>query len=225
MKNILLNFVFFFFDIMAFFIFKGSIVKAFFKDNLANFIVFILCFSGALVFLSAYFIARNFESADLSVILFHLQFPLLDGDNNAHFIGKYLKTVIVPSFILAFCISFTHCVVKMLKSFYEMVVFLLSKKGAKISLAVLLFALCLNMTNNKLKITRYLKTQQEYSSLYEKHYKAFDSTALANFSLQNPRNIIIIFAESLESTFSAKNTPANGGGGFVFSLWRVNSSS
>lgn len=216
---------------MAFFIFKGSILKSFFKENLANFIVFILCFSGALVFLSAYFIARNFQGADLGGILFHLQFPLLDNDNNANFISQYLKTVIVPSFILAFCVAFAHCAIKMLKIFYEIVVlrffyhFLLSKNGAKISLAVILFVLCLNMTNNKLKITRYIKTQQELSSLYETHYKAFDSTALANFSTQNYQNLIVIFTESLESTFSAKNTPANGGGGFVFALWRVNSSS
>lgn len=190
-------------------------MKAFFKENSANFIVFALCFCGALVFFSAYFIASNFGAVDFSQILFHLRFPLLDNDINTIFIGTFLKKVILPSFLIAFCVAFAPLVVKMLKFFYEIILlqffyhFILRVKTAKIIFALLLFALFLNMTNNKLKITRYLKTQQTYSNLYENHYKTFDTASLQDFSRQNHQNLIVILAESFESTFSSKNIPAN----------------
>lgn len=189
-------------------------MKAFLKENLVNFIVFALCFCGALVFFSAYFIASSFGAVDFSQILFHLRFPLLDNENTI-FIGTFLKKVILPSFLIAFCVAFAPLVVKMLKLFYELILlrffyhFILRVKTAKIIFAVVLVALFLNMTNNKLKITRYFKTQQTYSNLYENHYKAFDTTSLQDFSRQNHQNLIVIIAESFESTFSSQNVPAN----------------
>lgn len=114
-------------------------MKAFLKENLVNFIVFALCFCGALVFFSAYFIASSFGAVDFSQILFHLRFPLLDNENTI-FIGTFLKKVILPSFLIAFCVAFAPLVVKMLKLFYELILlrffyhFILRVKQLKSSL-------------------------------------------------------------------------------------------
>ena len=182
------------------------------KQIFVNLIVFVLCFSSALMMFGAYWVAKSFGATDFAQILFHLRFPLLDG--STPLVGSFIAKVLLPSFAVAMLVAFTQpCVkigVKFAKFFYD---FVLSNnaKIAKITFAVALFALFLNITNNKLKITRYLNTQESYSSLYEEQYAPFDKQALANFTPK--QNLIVIFAESLETTFSAASTPKNGGGG------------
>ncbi len=55
-------------------------------------------------------------------------------------------------------------------------------------------------------------THKEYSNFYEEHYIIQDSFPLQD-SIKKPNNLIIIFAESMESTFSANNIPMNVNGG------------
>lgn len=190
-----------------------------FSSFCVNFIVFVLCFSGAFVMFGAYWLVKVFGVVDLGQILFHLRFPLVD--ENTPFVASFIKRVILPSFALSFFIAYTEPTIKFLKFIYETIVlkffynFVLSQKAkvAKCVFALALFALFLNITNNKLKITRYLNTQESYSTLYEEHYKPFDEALLQDFSPK--QNLIIILAESLESTFSAQNIPQSqtGGGG------------
>lgn len=190
-----------------------------FSSFCVNFIVFALCFSGAFVMFGAYWLVKVFGVVDLGQILFHLRFPLVD--ENTPFVASFIKRVVLPSFALSFFITYTEFSIKCLKFIYEVIVlkffynFVLSQKAkvAKCVFALALFALFLNITNNKLKITRYLNTQESYSTLYEEHYKPFDEVLLQDFSPK--QNLIIILAESLESTFSAQNIPQSklGGGG------------
>lgn len=168
--------------------------------------VFGLVFIGGVVLFGAYWVKSAFGAVDFSQILFHLRFPLLD--NNTPFVGKFLGQVLLPAFACAFLITFPQITLKVITLFYA---WLKKATFGKVAFAFVLFALCLNITNNKLKITRYLKTQETYSNLYETHYKPFDSANLANFTPK--QNLIIILAESMESTFSAKNIPAQIGGG------------
>ena len=191
------------------------------KQIFVNLCVFALCFSGALVMFGAYWVAKTFGTTDFAQIVFHLRFPLLDS--NTPFVASFVAKVIMPSLALSFFIAFTARCVKFLRWFYEVIVlkffygFVLSQKAkvAKFAFALALCALFLNITNNKLKITRYFNTQETYSTLYEEHYKAFDMANLQDFSPK--QNLIIILAESLESTFSAKNIPYSQGGGGGFS--------
>ena len=196
------------------------------KQIVVNLCVFALCFSSALVMFGAYWIAKTFGTTDFAQILFHLRFPLLD--ENTPFVASFIVKVIMPSLALSFFIAFTPLCVKFLRWFYETIVLklcyetmivkffygvVLSQKAkvAKFAFALALCALFLNITNNKLKITRYLNTQETYSTLYEEYYKPFDMANLQDFSPK--QNLIIILAESLESTFSAKNIPYSQGGG------------
>ncbi len=179
------------------------------KRNFANFIVFALLFSGGVVLFGAYFVVRYFGVVDFGQILFHLRFPLLDGDTP--FVSDFAKSVILPSFAVALCLAFPHQIYRFVRyhflPFSLKIYAFLSKRAtiSKLALGIALFALCLNVANNKLKITRYLKTQVAYSTLYEQHYKAFDESALQDFT--PTQNLIVILAESLESTFSSQNVP------------------
>ena len=193
----------------------------FIKNKLANLAVFVLCFSGGVVLFGAYFIVRHFGTVDFGQILFHLRFPLLDGDTP--FVAAFVKTVLAPSLVLSLCLAFPLEIYRFVRfrflPFSLKIYAFLSKRAtiSKLAFGIALFALCLNATNNKLKITRYLKAQESYSTLYEKHYKAFDDSVLQGFSPK--QNLIVILAESLESTFSSQNIPAQsqyaqmGGGG------------
>lgn len=171
--------------------------------------IFTLIFIGGVVLFSAYFVRETFGGVGFEQILFHLRFPLLD--NNVPFVGKFVNKVIIPALACAFVITFPQITLKILTQFYT---FLKKATLGKLAFAFVLFALCVNVTNNKLKITRYLKTQTEFSNLYEAHYKPpFDIVNSANAGFSPKQNLIVILAESLESTFSAKNILNTIGGG------------
>lgn len=160
---------------------------------------------------SSYFIIRVFGRVEFNAVIFHLQFPLLDNDNSGGFVKSYILRVIAPSVFCAFCITFPHIIHKCVAWLYA---WFLRASLPKFGLAFVLLALCVNVANNKLKISHYLKTQKTYSNLYEAHYKPFE----APLTHTPTQNLIVIFVESLESTFSAKATPlkvANRGGGIT----------
>ncbi len=172
--------------------------------------VFALIFIGGVILFGAYFVKDTFGGVGFEQILFHLQFPLLD--NGVPFIDKFIRKVILPALACAFVISFPQLTLKIIINFAtKFYAFLKKATLGKLAFAFVLFALCLNITNNKLKITRYLKTQTEFSNLYETHYKPFDSANLAGFTPK--QNLIVILAESMESTFSSKNIPNTQTGG------------
>lgn len=197
----------------------------FIKTNRQNMIrfcialsIFVVVFCGLLTVFGAYFVREVFGGVGFEQILFHLRFPLL-GEGTP-FVGKFINKVLLPAFVCAFVITFPQFSLKILAKIATILVSAFFKKATlgKLSFAVVLFGLCLNISNNKLKITHFLKTQSKFSNLYETHYKPFDSANLAGFSPK--QNLILILAESLESTFSAKNIPQdllqiaqNGGGG------------
>lgn len=185
---------------------------------LVNFISFLLVFCGVFVLVGAYWCQNTLGDVDFNAIVFHLQFPLLG--NGVPFVVEFILQVLLPSIIIALIITYASFVVRIIskifqkskefaKAFYQSC--LKKPNITKIAIAVALFALCLNATNNKLKITKYLKAQMNYSQLYEEHYKAFDAANLADF--KPTQNLIIIIAESMESTFSGVNSPKLRGGG------------
>lgn len=193
-------------------------IKGMNKQKIRTFFIYVavfgLVFIGGVVLFGAYFVKDTFGNVPFSQILFHLQFPLLGNDTP--FVGKFVNKVIIPSFLCAFCITFTQLVLKII---IATIGFLFQKATlGKVAFAFVLFALCLNITNNKLKITHYLKTQETYSNLYETHCKPFDSANLADFTPK--QNLIIILAESMESTFSSKNIPAQNTGGGTLLITR-----
>lgn len=101
---------------------------------------------------------------------------------------------------------------------FAILVALIRKSLWQIVAITAIFVASLYIINDRLQIVAYLKQKNNVSMLYENHYKPFDIANLAGFAPK--QNLIVILAESLESTFSAKNIPdyipkvaQNGGGG------------
>lgn len=191
---------------------KNRII-GFLKANLVNFIVFVLCFFGGVVLFSSYWMTKHFEIKDFGMVLFHLRFPLLG--NGVPLVGSYLLNVVFVSFIIAFCIAWMRQSARILALLYSYVIKIFDKiSGFKLNMfkvvfAIAIFALCTNIVINRLKIKDYLHTQQQYSQLYEEHYKPFDLANLKDFTPK--QNLIIIIVESLETTLTS-HIAQNGGG-------------
>ena len=191
-------------------------IANFLKQNWVNLIVFILCFFGGVVLFSAYWIAKHFEVKDFGVLLFHLRFPLLG--NGVPLVGSYLLNVVFVSFIIAFCLAWMRQSARLLAVLYGYMVMIFDKISTfkfnilKVFLSLILFALCINITINKFRIKDYLRTQTQYSQLYEKHYKSFDLANIKDFTPK--QNLIIILVESLESNLTnhIAISPKTGGG-------------
>lgn len=188
--------------------------KQIFRANLSNLIAFILVFMGLFAILGAFFVKEHFGVVDFGSILFHLRFPLLSDETP--FLADFLLLVFLPSLILSAFVGFPRQIWSALKfgaNLCKTKILPFCKAHAtalQIILALAILIRCFDATNNQLEIAKYFKTQQIFSTLYEEHYKAF-STDLRDFKPK--QNLIVILAESMESTLSAQNFAQNQNGG------------
>ena len=156
-------------------------------------VIFALCFILFILAFSADWLKMNFMHINIEQVLFHLRFPLLN--KSTPFIKEFCIEVLFPSVVFAIL------VVLIRKALWQIVAIT----------AIFVASLCI--ANDRLQIVAYLKQKNNVSTLYENHYKPFDIANLAGFTPK--QNLIVIFAESLESTFSAKNIPNTIGGGEI----------
>lgn len=170
------------------------------KKYLVKCAIFAFCALCFMCALSADWLKLHFMNVNIEQILFHLRFPLVS--KSTPFISNFCIEVLLPSLGLALLVAYIR----------------------KISLQVVLSAIIctssIYIVESKFEILAYLEQRKILSNLYENHYATFD---LTNFSDFTPKqNLIIILAESLESTFSAANIPlrnANGGG--IYKIRRI----
>ena len=135
----------------------------------------------------------NFMNVNIEQILFHLRFPLLG--KSTPFIAEFCIEVLLPSLGLTLLVIF------------------LRKIALQVALSAVIFVACVFIVEDKFEILAYLEQRKVVSNLYENHYKRpLDIIDVANLADFVPKqNLIIIFAESLESTFSSANIPIGGG--------------
>lgn len=194
--------------------FKNRILH-FLKINWANLIVFVIVFCGAFLLLASQWIKSNFETSDFGIILFHLRFPLLG--NGVPLVASFIFKVVCASLLIAFCVSYTKLAISFIRFAYNISTNLIGKISTsklttfKVVFSIALFALCANIVVNRFHIKDYVRTQTQYSQLYENHYKPFDSANLAGFTPK--QNLIIILVESLESNLILQTSENEGGGG------------
>lgn len=176
------------------------------KNKILFFVIFIISFiSGIFVF------GANYYKYGVSIeqIIFLLKFPMVGTDDNVTrtiFIESILY-VILPSLLLALAITFFSNICSLLyklysKYFKEM----LSKNSISLRLvfSICFFIISISVLDSKFKILDFVNNYffKEYSSFYEENYKIPDVSPASN-----PRNLVLIFAESMESTYSSKNIP------------------
>ena len=172
--------------------------------------IFALCFASFALAFSADWLKMNFMGVNIEQILFHLRFPLVS--KSTPYIKDFCIEVLLPSVALAIFVIYIR------------------KLWLKLALSIVIFIACIYIVEGKFEITAYLEQRKKVSDFYEKYYMPFDSANLTDFT--PTQNLIVIFAESMESTFSSKNIPTNfanraqiGGGGEAFKAKIIKSKS
>lgn len=175
------------------------------KKVLYCLIFFFSFIGGVLVF------GANYYKYGVSIeqIIFLLKFPMVGTDDHVTktiFIESILY-IILPSLLLALAISNLHIICRLISKLYTRYFKEdLSRHSLsfRLMLSLCFFIISLAVLDNKFKIIAYINNYffKEYSSFYEDNYK------ISNIS-KSPKtnNLILIFAESFESTYSSKNVP------------------
>ena len=148
-------------------------------------LVFAAVFVAITALLASFWVKEHFFIQHFGQIIYHLRFPLL---NSGEELPRSFATFCLPgAFLIAFLLVF------------------LTQKKAKIQgfSAVLVIIFCAAVINSKLQIVDFFKAQSARSDLYEKHYRAFSLKEIP----QNPKNLIIIFMESMTSAFTTDSIP------------------
>lgn len=137
--------------------------------------------------------------------------------------------IVIPSILLAIFIVFLPKILlhKYIKKCFEILLNFMQNALARnisfslcISLCFLIIAI--NRADSKLNFIESINykffNKPPFSQFYEEHYVAPN---IENFTAKNTRNLIVIFSESMESTYSGKNI--HGGGGTTINILRTES--
>ncbi len=193
------------------------------KQKLYLIAIFLLSFlAGTLYFSAQYY---NF-GLSIDNLLFVLANPL-DGTDPAvikMIVIDTLRYIAIPSIFVAIFITFLPKILQhkwTLKCYDFIAKFLrelVSRNiGFSLCVSICFLIIALNTVDLKISFSEYISNKffrkVTYSSFYEDNYI---TPKISDFKApKNKRNLIVIFSESMESTFSGKNIPqVEWGGGF-----------
>lgn len=145
--------------------------------------ILIVFFAGFLLGLT-YFSYRHFGNFTAAQMIFHFVSDI--GDTFNEYKTSIREKIIVPAFVVALL---WFLAIKFSKFF--------KKHSLKFSFAFLIVSLI--VANAKMSFYDIFSYFFVYSDIYEKEYKNPD---FSKISLQNPKNLIIVYAESLELNYS-----------------------
>ena len=151
---------------------------------LRNFALFIVFFS-YMIFSSASWIVRKFGQVTYEQIVFHMNVPM---EAETKLINSFLQNTVMMALIIT------------------IIAWFISKKISPkklLAVAGVMFALSLVFAWQKMSISDILheyKSRSVMSNFYEEHYA--DPHNIELTTPNNKRNLIMIFAESMESTYA-----------------------
>lgn len=191
-------------------------------------IFFISFFAGVLYFGEKYY--KFGLSIENLVLLFAK--PLYGTDKNVARMLLWDTTthIIIPSILVTLLIIFLPKILlnKYAKRFYDVCIGffkqILSKSiGFSFCIGMCFLIIAANKADDKLNFIEYAwhkyGKRAPYSTFYENHYVIPNTE---DFTQNNTRNLVVIFSESMESTYSNKNIPhdaASGGMGGGIELY------
>lgn len=179
------------------------------RKKVSLFIIFILSFVALVLLFSKGWVLRKFGGdITLNQVLFHLYFPLDGVDSNLT--SSFIKNVILTSVAIALCITFSPQILSFLqyRALPNIKAFIKNHTlFSQFSLCFVLLIIAFITLNKKFKIIEYVKSNlhKEYSTFYEENYVFYNKDSQQDS--KKPNNLIVIFIESMESTFSSKNIP------------------
>lgn len=159
------------------------------------------------------------DNVSIETIIYQLDAPLKGTPSNL--IEAYLFSCIIPSLIIVFAIFFLkvlsskkHVAMKYTIRFRDSVrIFYINANKIRVAkIIVILLSLCISVTYiysqcSRLRVGKYLHSLYNASTIFEEKY--VDPTQVSiNFS-DKKHNLILIYLESMESTYTSRD---NGGG-------------
>ncbi len=162
---------------------------------------------------------RTFGKVDLSQIIFHLRFPVAPNAIDVDFVFAFLGVVLLPSLAISLALTHPSGTARVFVAIFALCKrgFVLGKhivcKHSMLARYVLIIALGIygwSYVGKKLKISEFIasnKAHKTYSTFYESHYKVPDIESIKqSFSMvAKPRNLLVIYMESMESSFASTN--------------------
>ena len=142
-------------------------------------------FIGYMLMSSSKWAIRKFGEMSYEQIVFHLNMPL---DTEIKMIYSYLQNTIMIASILVVALYFVSKRIKVRKFF---------------TLSILFFMCSVSYSWRVLNIDRIIKEYNTHTTMgdfYEKHYVASNSVNIK--APENRKNLIMIFAESMENTYA-----------------------
>ena len=154
---------------------------------LSKLCLFVTVFLGVLCLFLGLWVKKNFPNVTYEELLFFIYSPLAGCD--VEIIKLFLVQCLFPSFSVTFCLVFLKQIVVLISKKYNFFLVLTSLTA-------------LFVTAFQLYRYRGCPMQEEISSFYEQHYVSLQNTSLT--FPKHKKNLILLFVESLEQTFSDK---------------------
>lgn len=175
---------------------------------------FLIFFIGTFVFLSTKWVTKNFGEVTIDQIIYHLTFGadnLLDSDKKL--VEDFYSYCVYKSLFFTFLIFLIHNYHQQIRRLFRAIADYLAQKhyyqklssflsAIPLSVAFLMFAIL--FASFKYSAFSYIKDQLGNfgEDFYATHYIDPDSVQLKE---DNPKNLILIYVESLESTYQDAN--------------------
>lgn len=158
----------------------------------------VFAFIAPLLLFSAWWMFRTWNNLTMDELMFHLTGPL-EG-TSSDMIKEYLLQCALPTLVIFVAVIISIVILRKKKFFYLF-------DGVLLVGLILVSFGTVYTTANKLDLADYLDSQGTYSEFIDTNYVDPSETVL-NFPEQK-RNLIYIFLESMETTYTDKE---NGGG-------------
>ena len=158
----------------------------------------VFAFIAPLLLFSAWWMFRTWNNLTMDELMFHLTGPL-EG-TSSDMIKEYLLQCALPTLVIFVAVIISIVILRKKKFFYLF-------DGVLLVGLILVSFGTVYTTANKLDLADYLDSQGTYSEFIDTNYVDPTETVL-NFPEQK-RNLIYIFLESMETTYTDKE---NGGG-------------
>ena len=162
------------------------------------FLTAVFAFIAPLLLFSAWWMFRTWKNLTMDELVFHLTGPL-EG-TNTDLIREYVLQCVLPTIIIFVAVIILLVIFRKKKYFYLF-------DGVLLTGLILISFGTFYATGNKLNLSEYLDSQGTYSEFVDNNY-ANPTEITLNFPEQK-RNLIYIFLESMETTYTDKE---NGGG-------------
>ncbi|WP_010250321.1 LTA synthase family protein [Acetivibrio cellulolyticus] len=166
---------------------------------ITNLLLLLILFVAGVLFFGTRYTQRYFGGVNLETILIQLSMPL--GGTNP----EIVKSAVVSCAILP--LLYSAAILVMYNVFGYFIGIFMGKTESYLLLAFLAMSLILLFSsmlyfNTLLKATRFMSLRSKKTDIYEKYYQAPESVSV---SFRNgKRNVIVIYLESMESTFASR---------------------